>query len=165
MARYKVLMPFSYSADGITKPRLTVVDEEISDLSPDEAPGLIGAEYIEEVEVPLVAPEDAAPVDIDTLARHQLAAVLRGLFEDELAGLSEDDLRAKIRSWHEGAKNGDEGEGEGEPKVIATLAEHPVDDFDAMSDDELRAYIETRDGTAPHHAMGRNKLLATARGE
>lgn len=37
--------------------------------------------------------------------------------------------------------------------------------FDDMTDDELRAFITDRDGSAPHHATGRAKLLAKARGE
>lgn len=41
----------------------------------------------------------------------------------------------------------------------------PVDAFDAMSDDELRAFIEARDDRKPHPATGREKLLAKARGE
>ena len=41
----------------------------------------------------------------------------------------------------------------------------PADAFDAMSDDELRAFIEARDDRKPHPATGREKLLAKARGE
>lgn len=38
-------------------------------------------------------------------------------------------------------------------------------DFDAMDDDALREFITGRDGKAPHHALGREKLLAKAREE
>lgn len=41
----------------------------------------------------------------------------------------------------------------------------PVPDaFDAMSDEDLRAFIAERDAKAPHHKAGRAKLLAAARG-
>lgn len=39
------------------------------------------------------------------------------------------------------------------------------DDFDAMSDEALRAFITDRDEKAPHHKLGRDKLLALARNE
>jgi hypothetical protein len=43
----------------------------------------------------------------------------------------------------------------------------PIPVFDptlveAMTDDELRAYIKERDGKAPHHNLGRDKLVALA---
>jgi len=37
--------------------------------------------------------------------------------------------------------------------------------LDAMTDDELREFITERDGKAPHHKIGRDKLLSKARGE
>lgn len=39
------------------------------------------------------------------------------------------------------------------------------DDFTTMDDDQLRAFITTRDGKAPHHMFGHEKLLAIARTE
>jgi hypothetical protein len=45
----------------------------------------------------------------------------------------------------------------------ATVADAP--DFDAMSDDDLRTFIEKRDGERPHHRTGRETLLRKARGE
>jgi hypothetical protein len=38
-------------------------------------------------------------------------------------------------------------------------------DFDAMSDDDLRALIKARDGRTPHPATSRDKLLAAAGGD
>lgn len=38
-----------------------------------------------------------------------------------------------------------------------------ADDFETKSDEQLRAFITDRDGKAPHHNLGRDKLLATAR--
>jgi len=49
------------------------------------------------------------------------------------------------------------------PPVVPEAS--PVDAFDAMTDDELRAFIEARDDRKPHPATGREKLLAKARGE
>lgn len=40
-----------------------------------------------------------------------------------------------------------------------------VVDFDAMTDDELRAHIETRDGKAPAANAKRETLLRRAKGE
>lgn len=37
--------------------------------------------------------------------------------------------------------------------------------LDAMTDEEIREFITQRDGKAPHPRMGRDKLLAKARGE
>lgn len=48
--------------------------------------------------------------------------------------------------------------GDGPGPVVA------ADDFDAMSDEELRAHITTASGRAPHPATGREKLLTNARG-
>ncbi len=38
-------------------------------------------------------------------------------------------------------------------------------DLDAMSDDELRDYVERMTGEKPHHRAGREKLLALLSGE
>lgn len=45
---------------------------------------------------------------------------------------------------------------------VAVTSDRP---FDAMPDGELRAFIAKRDGKAPHHKTGRDKLLAIARKE
>lgn len=42
-------------------------------------------------------------------------------------------------------------------------AQDGPDEFDALSDDDLRAFIANRDGKPPHHACRRPKLLALAR--
>lgn len=39
------------------------------------------------------------------------------------------------------------------------------DAFDDMDDDALRAFITDRDGEAPHHRLGRERLLKRARGQ
>jgi hypothetical protein len=43
--------------------------------------------------------------------------------------------------------------------------EGEADEFDAMSDDDLRDHLTERDGKAPHHNAKRETLLAKARGE
>lgn len=43
--------------------------------------------------------------------------------------------------------------------------EGEADEFDVMSDDDLRAHLTERDGKAPHHNAKRETLLAKARGE
>ena len=55
------------------------------------------------------------------------------------------------------------------PAVAVAAGDGPgpvadADDFDAMDDDQLRAHITTANGKAPHHMLGRTKLLALARG-
>lgn len=50
---------------------------------------------------------------------------------------------------------------------VATESAEAAPDFDpalveAMTDDELRAYITERDGKAPHHKLGHEKLVALA---
>lgn len=42
-------------------------------------------------------------------------------------------------------------------------ADEPTDQFDAMSDDDLRAHLAERDGKAPHPNAKRETLLAKAR--
>lgn len=49
--------------------------------------------------------------------------------------------------------------------AAAAAQQQTADKFEAMDDDALRAYITDRDGKAPHHMLGRPKLLAQARGE
>lgn len=65
-----------------------------------------------------------------------------------------------------------EGDGSGEalPPIeesdAAPAAEtEAAPDFDAMSDEELRAFVADKDGRQPHPATSREKLLAKARGE
>ena len=49
------------------------------------------------------------------------------------------------------------------PATTAPPAGTSTDRFDAMSDDDLRAFIEDRDGKAPHANSKRETLLAKAR--
>lgn len=44
-------------------------------------------------------------------------------------------------------------------------ADEEVDQFDAMEEDDLRAFLAERDGKAPHPNAKRETLLAKARGE
>ena len=53
---------------------------------------------------------------------------------------------------------------EGDPDTVLR-PEDEAPDFDAMTDDELHAYIAKRDDKAAHPNTGREKLLAKARGE
>lgn len=53
-----------------------------------------------------------------------------------------------------------------EPTAAALAPQPPApDQFEGMDDDELRAFITDRDGEAPHHRLGREKLLLKARGQ
>ena len=53
-----------------------------------------------------------------------------------------------------------------ERRAAAPEADEPEpDEFDAMSDDQLRELITTRDGKAPRANTGRPKLLLAARGD
>lgn len=45
----------------------------------------------------------------------------------------------------------------------ANLEAAANDKFDAMTDDELRAHIEAKTGTKPHHKLGRPSLLSAAK--
>jgi hypothetical protein len=63
----------------------------------------------------------------------------------------------------------DETEASPEPATAdgpsAPPAEFDPDLIDAMTDEELRAFIQNRDGRAPHPNTGREKLLARAKGD
>ncbi len=55
---------------------------------------------------------------------------------------------------------------EREVEATTETADTPApDQFDAMSDDDLRAFIKDRDGKSPHPRTGRDKLLKSARGD
>lgn len=49
--------------------------------------------------------------------------------------------------------------------AAAAAAAPTPDRFDGMTDDQLRAFITDRDQKAPHHMLGRPKLLTLARGD
>lgn len=60
-------------------------------------------------------------------------------------------------------------DGDGRPGGVANSAPLTADEkielLDAMTDEELRDFIKEQTGKAPHHKLGRAKLLAKARGE
>lgn len=54
---------------------------------------------------------------------------------------------------------------DGEKGGAVAPVEFDPEMVDAMTDEELRAFITQRDGKAPHPNTGHDKLLAKARGE
>lgn len=54
---------------------------------------------------------------------------------------------------------------DGKKGGAAPAAEFDPELIDAMTDEELRAFITQRDGKAPHPATGHDKLVSKAKGE
>lgn len=51
-----------------------------------------------------------------------------------------------------------------DPPLVPAAADD-ADEIDAMTDEQLREFIKARDGRYPHAATGRDKLLASAKGD
>lgn len=74
---------------------------------------------------------------------------------------------ALLASIQDGGLDGGDADDDGghdEDELRANGGEFE-DDFSSMSDEALRAFITDRDEKAPHHKLGRDKLLALARNE
>lgn len=54
---------------------------------------------------------------------------------------------------------------DGETAAEPIIAQPVADQYEAMTDDELRAFIKARDGKFPHAKTGREKLLIAVRGD
>lgn len=61
-------------------------------------------------------------------------------------------------------REGNEVKTGGDAQVEDADEDDDAPDYEALTDEELRAFITDRDGKAPHPNTGRPKLLATAKG-
>ncbi len=74
-----------------------------------------------------------------------------------------EDAEAVGETEGEVAESGSDEAGDDPDDGAGDAAQAP--DFDAMSEEELRAYLKERDGKSPHPKTGREKLLIAAKGD
>ena len=97
---------------------------------------------------------------LDNLTHEALMDIVGALLRAEMLHAPSQDLIDSIRRMRQIA---DARAAEAD----SDLPEGPSfnDAFEALSTEDLRAHLTERDGAAPHHRLGRDKLLAMARAE
>lgn len=105
---------------------------------------------------------DATNDGLETLPREHLYDQVIFLARQRLAGMTDGEIIELIRAWREEAAQ-NAAQSAAEPDIASDETEQPSGNLDSLDDVQLRAMIEQRSGTKPHHFTKRPKLLALVR--